>query len=332
MIMLPLLYSALYLWASWNPLVNTQTLPVALVNSDEGSELEGEEVRAGDQVVDGLHDNDQINWTEVTAQEAEDGVRDGTYYFSLELPPNFSEAVTSAAGTDAEKAQLIATYNDANGYLNTIIGENVIRKVLNTVGTTISAEAVDQVLIGVLDAGDGLSQAADGAGELADGTGELRGQMPTLLDGTGELADGLVQLKDGSEQLAAGTQELNDQVGQLAELQDGVAQLGAGVEELGAGATQIDDGVQELKTSVDQVTGLQAQSAGELRAVAADLRGIGLGATTDAADQLDRAADGLETRGVGPQSELASQLTQLTDGTSELAYQLSDPSAPSGAG
>lgn len=332
MIMLPLLYSALYLWASWNPLVNTQTLPVALVNSDEGSELEGEEVRAGDQVVDGLHDNDQINWTEVTAQEAEDGVRDGTYYFSLELPPNFSEAVTSAAGTDAEKAQLIATYNDANGYLNTIIGENVIRKVLNTVGTTISAEAVDQVLIGVLDAGDGLSQAADGAGELADGTGELRGQMPTLLDGTGELADGLVQLKDGSEQLAAGTQELNDQVGQLAELQDGVAQLGAGVEELGAGATQIDDGVQELKTSVDEVTGLQAQSAGELRAVAADLRGIGLGATTDAADQLDRAADALETRGVGPQSELASQLTQLTDGTSELAYQLSDPSAPSGAG
>ncbi|MDN6620261.1 MAG: YhgE/Pip family protein, partial [Corynebacterium variabile] len=126
LILIPLLYSALYLWAFWNPLNKTDALPVALVNSDQGAELNGEETRAGDQVVQGLRDNDQINWTEVSSEEAEQGVKDGKYYFSLALPENFSEAVTSAAGTDAEKARLITHYNDANGYLSTIIGENVM--------------------------------------------------------------------------------------------------------------------------------------------------------------------------------------------------------------
>ncbi|HCT13395.1 MAG TPA: YhgE/Pip domain-containing protein, partial [Corynebacterium nuruki] len=222
MIFIPLLYSALYLWAFWNPLDKTEDLPVALVNSDRGAELQGQKLNAGDEVVDGLRDNDRINWSEVSHQEAEEGVRDGRYYFSLELPENFSEAVSSAAGQNAEKARLIATYNDANSYLSTVIGQNVMREVLNTVGTKISGQAVDKVLIGVLDAGSGLGEAAEGSGTLSDGINQLSDKIPTLTgginqlkDGAGTLDSGLGQLKDGSSTLAGGTQELHDQVGQL---------------------------------------------------------------------------------------------------------------------
>lgn len=334
LVLLPLLYSALYLWAFWNPLNKTEALPVALVNSDRGAILDGEETRAGDQVVAGLHDNRQITWTEVSAAEAEQGVKDGTYYFSLELPENFSAAITSAAGDNPEKAQLIATYNDANGYLSTIIGQNVMREVLNAVGTRISAEAVDKVLVGVLDAGSGLTRAADGAGQLAEGTGQLVGQLPqltegtaTLADGAATLSDGLRRLKDGSAELSDGTRQLNDQVGQLNQLVDGADRLDSGINQLGDGAVELRDGVGQLTGTLGQATDLQESSAAALRDIAAQLRGTGLSLPVGAADRLEATAEALDTEGLGPRSQTGSDLRRLNDGASQLAYQLSDPSA-----
>lgn len=320
LILIPLLYSALYLWAFWNPLNKTEALPVALVNNDQGAVLDGEETNAGDQVVQGLHDNDRITWTEVSAEEAEQGVKDGTFYFSLELPENFSAAVTSAAGTAPEKAKLITTYNDANGYLSTIIGENVMREVLNVVSTTISSEAVDKLLIGVLDAGDGLSQAADGAGQLADGLDELSGRLPTLTDGVG-------QLKDGSAALSDGLQELDSQVGKLNELVEAGPRLDDGITQLGDGAVELRDGVHQLTDQLGQVTTVQGNSADNLRSIADQLQAMDLPGTADVVTQIRSAATTLDTQGLGPQSQNGQDLTRLSEGATELAYQLSDPSA-----
>lgn len=319
-ILIPLLYSALYLWAFWNPLNKTEALPVALVNSDRGATLDGQETRAGDQVVQGLHDNKKINWTEVSAQEAEDGVKSGKYYFALELPSDFSAAVTSAAGDDAHKARLIATYNDANGYLSTVIGQNVMREVLNTVGTTISSEAVDKVLVGVLDAGSGISQAADGSGRLADGLTQMADQVP-------QLTSGMDRLKDGSSTLADGTGQLNDQVGQLNQLVEAGPRLADGIQQLGDGATELSGGIHTLTGQLGQVTDLQGGSADTLRQIAGDLRALNLPASTQAADRLERTATALDAQGLGPQSQNASDLERLGEGADQLAYELSDPSA-----
>jgi putative membrane protein len=334
MIFIPLLYSALYLWAFWNPLDKTEDLPVALVNSDRGAELQGQKLNAGDEVVDGLRDNDRINWTEVSHQEAEEGVRDGRYYFSLELPENFSEAVSSAAGQNAEKARLIATYNDANSYLSTVIGQNVMREVLNTVGTKISGQAVDKVLIGVLDAGSGLGEAAEGSGTLSDGINQLSDKIPTLTgginqlkDGAGTLDSGLGQLKDGSSTLAGGTQELHDQVGQLNQLIDQSPRLASGIDQLGDGATQLRDGIGQLTGQLGAVTDMQGSGASSLRGVADDLRALNLPAATDAANRIDATAASLETEGLGPQSQNAQDMNRLNDGAAQLAHQLADPDA-----
>ena len=142
LVLMPLLYSALYLWAFWNPFGNLNALPVALVNSDKGTSVDGKELRAGDKVIEGLKENDQISWIETDSEDARRGVESGEYYFSLELPENFSDAVASPTSGKPEKANLISTYNDANGYLSTMIGQNVMREVLNVVGDKISAEAV----------------------------------------------------------------------------------------------------------------------------------------------------------------------------------------------
>ena len=86
LVLMPLLYSALYLWAFWNPFGNLNALPVALVNSDKGTSVDGKELRAGDMVIEGLKENDQISWIETDSEDARRGVESGEYYFSLELP------------------------------------------------------------------------------------------------------------------------------------------------------------------------------------------------------------------------------------------------------
>lgn len=353
LVLMPLLYSALYLWAFWNPFGNLNSLPVALVNSDKGTNVDGKELRAGDQVIQGLKDNDQISWIETDAEDARKGVESGQYYFSLELPENFSEAVASPTSDSPEKANLISTYNDANGYLSTMIGQNVMREVISVVGDKISAEAVDKVLVGIVDAGSGMQKAAIGAGKLADGTAELKDGSIQLDDGANKLADGLatakdgsgklrkgatdlddglVKLHDGSGKLADGTDELATKVNAAADKINGKAgklnELEDGVNKLGDGASRVNDGVQKLNTQLGGVTKAQGDHAANLRGLSRDLRGTGVPAAITAADELDKVALSLETQGLGPKSQNASDLKRLADGSAQLSYQLNDPNAP----
>ncbi|MBC6794230.1 YhgE/Pip domain-containing protein [Corynebacterium sp. LK28] len=353
LVLMPLLYSALYLWAFWNPFGNLNALPVALVNSDKGTSVDGKELRAGDMVIEGLKENDQISWIETDSEDARRGVESGEYYFSLELPENFSDAVASPTSGKPEKANLISTYNDANGYLSTMIGQNVMREVLNVVGDKISAEAVDKVLLGIVDAGSGMQRAAIGAGKLADGTAQLKDGSVQLNDGAEKLANGLATAKDGSGKLrngavelddgiaklhqgagtlSDGTTELSDKVNAAAEKINGQAgklnQLEGGVDKLGDGASRLNDGVQQLNTKLGGVTKAQGDHARNLRDISRNLRGSGMPAAITAANELDKVALALETQGIGPKSQNATDLKRLADGSAQLSYQLNDPNAP----
>lgn len=353
LVLMPLLYSALYLWAFWNPFGNLNALPVALVNSDKGTSVDGKELRAGDKVIEGLKENDQISWIETDSEDARRGVESGEYYFSLELPENFSDAVASPTSGKPEKANLISTYNDANGYLSTMIGQNVMREVLNVVGDKISAEAVDKVLLGIVDAGSGMQRAAIGAGKLADGTAQLKDGSVQLNDGAEKLANGLATAKDGSGKLrngavelddgiaklhqgagtlSDGTTELSDKVNAAAEKINGQAgklnQLEGGVNKLGDGASRLNDGVQQLNTKLGGVTKAQGDHARNLRDISRNLRGSGMPAAITAANELDKVALALETQGIGPKSQNATDLKRLADGSAQLSYQLNDPNAP----
>jgi putative membrane protein len=99
MIMLPLLYGALYLWAFWDPFDRVGKMPVALVNEDRGAIAQGQELRAGDQVAAALLSSGQLSLRQVSAEQATEGVSRGTYYFSITL------GQSSAPGTDPVQVQ-----------------------------------------------------------------------------------------------------------------------------------------------------------------------------------------------------------------------------------
>jgi putative membrane protein len=117
-ILMPLLYGALYLWAFWNPFGNVDNLPVAIVNLDEGAESQGETIDAGTQVVQGIVDSKQLQTHVVDEEEGVSGLEHGRYAFTVTIPADFSESIVSAATGDPRQAELIFTYNDANNYLS----------------------------------------------------------------------------------------------------------------------------------------------------------------------------------------------------------------------
>ena len=66
LLVLPLLYGALYLWSFWDPYGRLDKIPVALVNADKGATADGKKITAGDDITKGLHDSKTFDWQEVS--------------------------------------------------------------------------------------------------------------------------------------------------------------------------------------------------------------------------------------------------------------------------
>src|SRR5690625_1897881 len=69
-IVLPLLYGAMYLWAFWNPFAAIDKIPVALVNEDTGATVSGQQLRAGDQITEALVQSGQLDLHQMSASQA----------------------------------------------------------------------------------------------------------------------------------------------------------------------------------------------------------------------------------------------------------------------
>ncbi len=336
--LLPLVYGALYLWAFWDPFGHVNKLPVALVNSDRGAQVSGQQFNAGAEVAKSLTADRSLDWHVVSPQEAHSGVEHGKYYFMLELPPDFSAAIASPVTGQPKKANLIAVYNDANNYVSTTIGRTAIDQVLNAVSSRISGQAVNQMLSVVVSSGSGIKQAADGASQLADGASQLAAGLDTARSGSATLATGAQQLSDGinsaTEPLLAVNKAVSLIGGNTDQLQQGATALQQANDQIGAIATAQDAAANSLSSVIDQLAARQDPLANTLRGVQDQLRGHQLTPQirqhiTDAQNAAIAMTSGLRGPGsplgsaldqVGSKGQdLTNKLTQLRDGAKQVA-------------
>jgi len=354
MVLVPLLYGALYLWAFWDPTGNMDRLPVALVNADTGATLDDEPLEAGTQVTDQLVDSGDLDWRLTDAQDAADGVADGTYYFAVTIPADFSADIASAGGDAPTAAQLQVTYNDANSFLASTLGRTAMAQVQSAVSATIGERAVDQVLVGLGSARDGFATAADGALTLRTASGDLSAGAHRVADGAVSAADGAARLADGSGTLAAGTDTLASGAGQLASgaatLSAGAGQAARGAETLATGAGQLATGAQQaagssttlasgahavrqgvdtLATSTTQMSAAAQTLTGSLGTLGASLTQVAqqnaaagdlatAGAIQDALTKLQTTVNGLGLPDAQAQQAAAAQLQKLVQGAHDL--------------
>ncbi|MCV7041009.1 YhgE/Pip domain-containing protein [Mycolicibacterium moriokaense] len=328
-VLMPLLYGAMYLWAFWNPFGELNKVPVALVNEDRGATAQGQQLRAGDEITAALMNSGQLKLSEVSAAQAAEGVASGEYYFSITVPQDFSAGIASVSGTDPQQAQLRFTLNDANNYLASIIGQNAAREVLNQVNAEIGKRTVGTVLAGLTDAGAGLRQAADGAQQLATGLTAADDGAHRLASGANVLASGLDSAQAGSAQLAAGTRQLSTAVesatGPLIEVLDRVGGLGLDPDEVGVVAEHLSSAV---RSTTDRIAALNidhAQVAAIVDQTVGFLRANPDPAVRDMGEVLARAQGLLRAQGIDPATDAG--LIRLRDSAAALEAELSDPSS-----
>ncbi|WP_089101098.1 YhgE/Pip domain-containing protein [Streptomyces hyaluromycini] len=231
LLVLPLLYGALYLWSFWDPYGRLDHVPVALVNDDKGATASGRRLTAGDDIVAGLKDSRTFDWHEVSAAEARRGVEDGTYYLSLTMPADLSARIASSAGDSPETGALQVRTNDANNYIVGQISRTVFNEVRSAASTKASRSFLDRIFISFADIHGQTVKAAEGADTLTGGIGKAQ-------KGSKDLADGLKDAKTGSGKLAKGIRKLD-----------------AGAATLADGSQQVADGTQVLADQVDGVYG-----------------------------------------------------------------------------
>ncbi|MFF8674773.1 YhgE/Pip family protein [Streptomyces sp. NPDC015242] len=216
LLVLPLLYGALYLWSFWDPYGRLDRIPVALVNDDKGATADGRRIAAGDDIAKGLRDSKTFDWREVSAAEARRGVEDGTYYLSLTMPADFSRRIASSSGNTPETGALQVHTNDANNYIVGQISRTVFGEVRRAASTKTSRSFLDRIFVSFSDIHGKTVQAAKGADKLKGGIGKAE-------KGSKDLADGLKDAKDGSGELSAALKKLTKGAGDLKDGSQGVA-------------------------------------------------------------------------------------------------------------
>ena len=222
LLVLPLLYGALYLWSFWDPYGRLDRIPVALVNEDRGATANGKRITAGDDIAEGLHDSSAFDWREVSEEEARRGVEDGTYYLSLTVPADFSRRVASSSGDSPEAGALRVRTNDANNYIVGQISRTVFGEVRQAASTKTSRSFLDKIFVSFSDIHGKTVKAAKGADRLNGGIGKAE-------KGSKDLADGLKDAKDGSGKLSTGLKKLHTGAG---DLEDGSKQVAEGTQKL----------------------------------------------------------------------------------------------------
>ncbi|MFI9805209.1 YhgE/Pip family protein [Streptomyces sp. NPDC052301] len=231
LLVLPLLYGALYLWSFWDPYGRLDRIPVALVNDDKGATASGKKISAGDDIVAGLRDSRTFEWHEVSDAEAREGVENGTYYLSLTMPADFSRRIASSSGGSPQAGALKVRTNDANNYIVGQISRTVFNEVRSAASSKASRTFLDKIFVSFSDIHDKTVTAADGADKLNGGIGKAE-------KGSKDLADGLKDAKSGSGKLAKGLKKLD-----------------GGADDLEKGSRQVADGTQQLADDVNGVYG-----------------------------------------------------------------------------
>ncbi|QHW30873.1 YhgE/Pip domain-containing protein [Paenibacillus rhizovicinus] len=314
---IPIMYSGMLIGAFWDPYGKLDKMPVAVVNADAGADFKGKPLSVGADLVKELKANPSFKWTFVDAKQAEDGLKNGNYYYVIEIPSEFSQQATTLLDKEPHPAALKYLTNDSENFLAAKIGASAIEKLQTDISQQVTKAYAEAVFGSIGEAADGFTQASEGAGKLADGAKDAE-------QGAAQLRDNIAKLASSTKQLVGGVDALGSGAGQLkagtAAVSDGSAKLSAGLGKLAAAGERLGDGADSaVSAGAKLADGLASaqQSSADLAGAAAKLSAAldAYAAAQEGAAREDSALQGL----IGAARELSAGAAGLSGGSAKLA-------------
>lgn len=302
---IPFLYSVFFLKSVWDPYGNTGHLPVAVVNKDQSVRFQGKNFAVGDQLVDKLKENEDLDWHFVSAKKARYGLGHKKYYMVITIPENFSKNATTVLNKKPKKMELTYKTNDSLNYIGAVISKQGATKVDANVKESVSEAYADTMFKVIKKVGGGFKTAANGAKKLSDGSKTLSDGLNTYTAGVDTVNKGVMTLNAGVVPLGSGVLQLTT----------GSSTLKNGIDTYTAGVDKVNGGVQTLKGSVPALT----SGVGQLYTGSNALKN-GVANYTKGTDQV---ADGIAQFNSNV-PELTAGATKLVSGTGNLKNGVSD--------
>ena len=334
LILIPSIYTVVFLGSMWDPYGNSGDLPVAVVNKDKAVEYNDKKLDVGDQLVKKLKDNDSLDFHFVNSKEANKGLKDGDYYMVITIPSNFSKNATTLLDKNPKKMVLNYTTNPGTNYVASKMDDSAIAKIKAEVSASVTKTYAETIFTSIGTMSDGFAEASDGTQQLSDGMTQLEDGNKTISDNLKVLSSSSLTFKDGTNTLTKGLKDYTNGVvtvnNGIYQLKTGVGTLGSatptlasGVSDLNAGAQALNKGVSDYTAGVSQALAGANQLVENNTALNAGVKALGEGAeklvvgNQQVVDGVKKLQENLET---SKKTMAASQdsLTQLSDGKTSL--------------
>ena len=306
LILIPSIYTVVFLGSMWDPYGNSGDLPVAVVNKDKAVEYNDKKLDVGDQLVKKLKDNDSLDFHFVNSKEANKGLKNGDYYMVITIPSNFSKNATTLLDKNPKKMVLNYTTNPGTNYVASKMDDSAIAKIKAEVSASVTKTYAETIFTSIGTMSDGFAEASDGTQQLSDGMTQLEDGNKTISDNLKVLASSSLTFKDGTNTLTKG---LKDYTNGVVTVNNGIYQLKTGVGDYTAGVSQALAGANQLvENNTALNAGVKALGEGAEKLVAGNQQVV---------DGVKKLQENLET---SKKTMAASQdsLIQLSDGKTSL--------------
>jgi putative membrane protein len=310
-VLIPALYGVIYLSSVWDPAAHTGSLPVAIVNLDQGLEYRQQSFNVGRDVTARLKTKPSFGYIDYADEKlARLAVQQGHLAFALIVPPDFSS--NAVPGAQAGAGKLVVLTSEGNSYPSAGLARRFAEDLGREVNQSLNEQRWALVLSDAAGSQRSIEQLHEGVSQLRLGAKELATGTQQAARGADGLAGGAVRIDQGVVQLAAGVRELGTGVrsmfaqrarnSDLSRIEEGAQALVAGHDDLSKGLLALQQGSGRLQSGIN---GFREEADGSVFVA------------TRIKEGLDQLGEGVQVLDVGLKNAAAGQ-QKLSEGAVQL--------------
>lgn len=263
---IPTIYTTIFLGSMWDPYGEVDKLPVAIVNEDKSVVYNDKTMDVGDELVKNLKENNSLDFNFVDEKVAREGLENGTYYMVVTIPKDFSQNATTLMDDNPKQMQLEYEINPGTNYIASKLSQTAVNKIRDNVQEKITKQYAETIFDKITSLGSGLSEAADGTSTALDGVEKLKEGNNQITSNLELLASSSLEFKDGAETLKIGLNKYTDGVNTASngsrQVVNGVNQYTGAVNAAKKGSNELENGLSKVNSNIPQLTGALQQLTG----------------------------------------------------------------------
>lgn len=310
--LVPALYNLSFLGSMWDPYGRVNDLPIAVINQDKPAKMADESLTIGDDMVDKMSKNKELDYHFVSSKSAQKGLKKGDYYMVITLPEDLSQRARTLLNPEPQKLTIRYQTSKGHGMVAAKMGETAMTKLKESVSQNITKIYTSAVFSSMTELQSGLKEASTGSQALASGAKTAQAGSQTLSTNLAALTNASQQFQQGTGRLTSGLTTYTDGVNQV---KNGLGTLSTDIPNYLNGVSRLSQGAFQLNQGLSQLT--QATTLSDEKAKGIQSLIVGLPVLNQGIQQLNTELSTMETPNLNA-DELGNSLGAIAQAAKQV--------------